>query len=73
MYERLVVIYGPQQWWPAHSRFEMIVGAYLTQNTSWKGVERSIQNLAAHSVLNLDGVAASAKTPFANSSALPTT
>jgi endonuclease III related protein len=56
MYERLVAEYGPQQWWPAQSAFEVVIGAYLTQNTSWKGVERSIQNLAEHQALSIDGV-----------------
>ena len=27
--------WGPQHWWPARSRFEVIAGAFLTQNTSW--------------------------------------
>jgi endonuclease-3 related protein len=36
----------------------VIVGAYLTQNTAWTGVERSIANLVAHGVMNLDGLRA---------------
>ncbi len=56
MYERLVAEYGPQQWWPAQSAFEVVIGAYLTQNTSWKAVERSIQNLVAHNSLSVEGI-----------------
>ncbi len=56
MYERLVAEYGPQQWWPAKSAFEVVIGAYLTQNTSWRAVERSIQNLAQHQALNVEGI-----------------
>jgi endonuclease-3 related protein len=56
MYKRLVAEYGPQQWWPAQSAFEVVIGAYLTQNTSWKAVERSIQNLAANQTLSIDGI-----------------
>src|SRR5271170_5229760 len=56
MYERLVHEYGPQQWWPAQSTFEVVVGAYLTQNTSWKSVERSILNLAEHKALSAEGI-----------------
>ena len=56
MYERLVAEYGPQQWWPAKSAFEVVIGAYLTQNTSWRAVERSIQNLAEHQTLNVEGI-----------------
>lgn len=48
--------YGPQQWWPAQTALEVIVGAYLTQNTSWRGVERSIANLHACGLMHLDGL-----------------
>jgi endonuclease-3 related protein len=37
--------HGPQHWWPGRSRFEIIIGAILTQNTSWKNVESAIANL----------------------------
>jgi endonuclease-3 related protein len=56
MYERMVAEYGPQQWWPATTPFEVVVGAYLTQNTSWRGVERSIHNLAEQGALSVDGI-----------------
>jgi len=36
---------GHRQWWPARTPFEVCVGAVLTQNTSWKGVEKAIENL----------------------------
>lgn len=55
MHHRLFTAYGPQHWWPARTRFEVILGAYLTQNTSWKSVERSISNLRAAKALSLDG------------------
>ena len=45
IYERLLAKYGPQSWWPAKTRFEVIVGAILTQNTSWTNVEKAIENL----------------------------
>lgn len=45
VYERLWKAYGPQHWWPGDGPFEVIVGAVLTQNTSWKNVERAIRNL----------------------------
>src|SRR5215469_683468 len=44
-YAALLSRYGPQNWWPARSRFEVIVGAYLTQNTNWSNVEKAIANL----------------------------
>jgi len=45
IYEKLLSHYGEQHWWPAASPFEVMVGAILTQNTSWPGVERAIENL----------------------------
>jgi endonuclease-3 related protein len=56
LYDRLVVTYGPQAWWPARTAFEVVVGAYLTQNTAWKAVERSIANLESHGILSIDGL-----------------
>lgn len=58
MHDKLVQAYGPQFWWPAHTAFEVILGAYLTQNTSWKAVERSLANLRAAGALHLEGVRA---------------
>ncbi len=56
MYEQLLAQNGPQQWWPAQSAFEVVIGAYLTQNTSWRGVERSILNLVEHDALSVEGI-----------------
>lgn len=43
---------GPQHWWPAETPFEVIVGAILTQNTSWKNVEAAIANLKREKLLS---------------------
>jgi endonuclease III related protein len=48
--------WGPQHWWPGHSRFEVIVGAYLTQNTAWTNVEKALVSLRAEGLLSLDGI-----------------
>lgn len=45
IYKRLYSFYGPQGWWPGDTRLEIIVGAILTQATSWKNVEKAIRNL----------------------------
>jgi endonuclease-3 related protein len=45
---------GPQNWWPADSAFEMILGAILTQNTSWKNVELALANLKARELLSFE-------------------
>jgi len=56
MHDRLLSAYGPQNWWPARTPFEVVLGAYLTQNTAWKAVERSLANLAGRGALTLDGL-----------------
>lgn len=44
-YEMLHRKFGPQGWWPAETALECILGAILTQNTSWKNVEKALDNL----------------------------
>jgi len=56
MHDQLVETYGPQHWWPAKTPFEVILGAYLTQNTAWKAVERSLANLREAGALTIDGL-----------------
>ncbi len=48
--------WGRQHWWPAHSTFEVIVGAYLTQNTSWTNVELALASLRQGGVLSVAGI-----------------
>lgn len=55
-YRALIQTWGPQDWWPAHTRFEVIVGAYLTQNTAWTNVERALRQLRRAGVLNVAGI-----------------
>jgi endonuclease-3 related protein len=56
MHDLLLAAYGPQLWWPAQTPFEVILGAYLTQNTAWKAVERSLGNLRGVGALSLEGL-----------------
>src|SRR5690349_2978367 len=51
VYDRLFQTLGPQHWWPGESPFEVMVGAVLVQNTSWKNVERALANLRDASLL----------------------
>ncbi len=44
--------YGPQHWWPGETPFEIMLGAVLTQNTSWSNVEKAISALKVNNVLN---------------------
>jgi endonuclease-3 related protein len=49
IYQLLFDRFGPQHWWPGETRFEIITGAILTQNTNWANVEKAIANLkSAH-------------------------
>jgi endonuclease-3 related protein len=55
LYEKLLNEYGDLNWWPmdkryhekngSDPRFEVIVGAILTQNTAWSNVEKALINL----------------------------
>src|SRR5260370_4240366 len=55
-YHTLFSAWGRQHWWPAQSRFEVIVGAYLTQNTSWTNVEKALGNLRKARLLTASGI-----------------
>ena len=50
-FDKLYRHFGPQKWWPAKTPFEVIVGAILTQNTSWSNVEKAIANLRKNNLL----------------------
>jgi len=52
LYARLYKAFGPRYWWPGDSRFEIVVGAILTQNTAWRNVTRAITNLKAENLLS---------------------
>lgn len=67
LFDILFDCYGPQHWWPIdeayhknqHSdpRFEIITGAILTQNTSWKNVEKALHNLKRQNALIINTIA----------------
>jgi endonuclease-3 related protein len=56
MHDQLLQAYGPQNWWPAKTPFEVILGAYLTQNTAWTAVERSLANLREAGTLTVEAL-----------------
>ncbi len=56
IYDCLFHHYGPQNWWPADSAFEVAVGAFLTQNTNWSNVEKAIANLKQAEVLSCEAI-----------------
>jgi endonuclease-3 related protein len=51
-FEVLYRHFGRQNWWPAETPFEVIVGAILTQQTTWKNVEKVISRLKGLGFLN---------------------
>ncbi len=68
VYESLLTHYGPQGWWPIrgkrfyskpltdNERFEVIVGAVLTQNTNWNNVEKALQNLRQRGLMSREAL-----------------
>jgi endonuclease III related protein len=58
MYRLLSRAWGPQHWWPAETPFEIIVGAILTQNTSWTNVDKALTKLRQANVLSVRGIRA---------------
>jgi len=66
LFKRLYDHYGPQNWWPVDEEYhrkkgsdpreEIVIGAVLTQNTSWKNVSRALDNLKRRSLLSFRGV-----------------
>lgn len=51
IYKSLFNFFGPLNWWPGDTPFEVMVGAILTQNTSWDNVEKAINNLKKKNLL----------------------
>jgi endonuclease-3 related protein len=53
MFDLMQNHFGPQNWWPAETALEVMVGAVLTQNTNWKNVEKAIENLKDKDLLSV--------------------
>ena len=58
VYRRLYDTHGPQGWWPGESRFEVIVGAILTQSTAWTNVEKALDSMRAAGCWSFEAIAA---------------
>jgi len=56
-YRLLYDHFGPQDWWPGDTPFEIMVGAILTQNTNWSNVQKAIQNLKSENLLSYESLA----------------
>lgn len=56
IFDILLKTFGNRHWWPGETPLEIIVGAVLTQNTSWKNVEKAIANLKDAGLMDIDGL-----------------
>jgi len=56
-YRILLKELGPQNWWPAQTKWEVVIGVILTQNTNWKNVERAIENLNSKGLIDIEKLA----------------
>lgn len=66
LYKTLLDSFGPQKWWPVdpiyheknHTdpRFEIIIGAVLTQNTAWSNVEKAINSLKKENMIDINKI-----------------
>jgi endonuclease-3 related protein len=51
VYNKLRAYHGSQGWWPAETAFEVLVGAVLTQRTTWRNAAKGIENLRRKGLL----------------------
>lgn len=57
LYEALLQAYGPQDWWPGRENpFEVVVGAILTQRTTWTNAARVIDALRQAKLLTPEAI-----------------
>lgn len=56
IFEKLLSAFGQRHWWPGDSPLEIMVGAVLTQNTSWRNVERAIDNMKGKGLLDMNAL-----------------
>lgn len=59
IYNILFKEYSQRNWWPtktSNKRFEISIGAILTQNTNWKNVEKAINNLIENKLLSKESI-----------------
>src|SRR2546422_10237697 len=59
LYTTLLAAFGPQGWWPARIRLEVILGAILTQNTAWKNAALAVRRLRQAGMLNHENLSSS--------------
>ena len=58
IHTRLFDHFGHQHWWPGETPFEVMLGAVLTQNTSWRNVSMVIEALRQDGLLSFEALEA---------------
>ncbi|MDB9823007.1 endonuclease III domain-containing protein [Deltaproteobacteria bacterium] len=66
MFDVMLNHFGPQHWWPGETKFEVMVGAILTQNTNWNNVEKAIRNLKTKNLLSIEALHLISKSSLAD-------
>lgn len=56
IFNTLLKSFGKRHWWPGETPLEVVVGAVLTQNTSWKNVVRAIENMKNEDILDVEAL-----------------
>ena len=64
-FEAMFHRFGEQNWWPAKTRLEMMLGAILTQNTTWTNVEKALANMRQHKALDFETLDSTTKEQIA--------
>jgi len=54
IFHTLLESFGRRNWWPGETSLEIAIGAILTQNTSWRNVEKAIESIKVHDALRVD-------------------
>ena len=57
LYRTMLREMGPTGWWPADGVYEIMVGAILIQNVSWRNADRSLQALKSAGLLDPHAIA----------------
>jgi len=65
VFDGLYAMHGPAGWWPAETRFEILIGAVLTQNTAWSNVEKALAGLREHGWLAPEAILAAPEAELA--------
>ena len=57
VYDLLYERYGPQGWWPAETKLEVVLGAILVQSTAWGNAAKALDAIREAGVLDVAALA----------------